>query len=87
MIFETIPLFATIFSIIGRFIFIYLLHINNSRNTYSLLFSLTSIISGSLWLVYSIELQNMLLVIRTTIDICGSLYSACFIINNKIKFS
>ena len=87
MIYEAIPLTATFFSGIGRFIFIYLLHLNKSRNTYSLLFSITSLISGSLWLVYSINIQNQLLVYRTCIELCSSFYSSVFIINNKLKDS
>ena len=87
MIYEAIPLTATFFSVIGRFIFIYLLHLNKSRNTYSLLFSITSLMSGSLWLVYSINIQNQLLVYRTCIELFASFYSSVFIINNKLKDS
>jgi lipid-A-disaccharide synthase-like uncharacterized protein len=87
MNFETIPLIATFFSIVGRFIFIYLLHLNKSRNTYSLLFSISSIVSGSLWLLYSIQLENSLLIARTSIELCSSFYSSIFIINNKLKHS
>jgi hypothetical protein len=41
---------ATVISISGRFIFMYLLYTKKSTNPYSLIFS---IISSSLWITYS----------------------------------
>ena len=41
---------ATVISISGRFIFMYLLYTKKSTNPYSLIFS---IISSSLWIIYS----------------------------------
>jgi len=44
---------ATVISISGRFIFMYLLYTKKSTNPYSLIFSIINIISSSLWITYS----------------------------------
>jgi len=78
-----IPILATIMSILSRFIFIYLIYKNRSKNSISLLFSITSLISGSLWLIYFITNQNSLLMIRTTVELLSSIFSCLYIIYNK----
>lgn len=41
---------ATIISVSGRFIFMYLLYTKKSTNPYSLLFSILNMVSSSLWI-------------------------------------
>jgi lipid-A-disaccharide synthase-like uncharacterized protein len=76
---------ATFFSILSRFIFVYLLFINKSKNTISLMFSLTSIISGSFWLSIFINDKNTLLILRTSAELSTSIFSVIYIINNKLS--
>ena len=57
-----IELIATFFSIMSRLLFVYLIIINKSKNTISLMFSFTSIISGSIWLYIFTNSKNTLLI-------------------------
>ena len=75
---------ATFFSVLSRFIFVYLLLINKSKNTISLMFSLTSIVSGSFWLAIFIEGKNTLLILRTSVELTTSIFSAVYITKNKL---
>jgi lipid-A-disaccharide synthase-like uncharacterized protein len=80
-----IPIIATIMSILSRFIFIYLIYKNRSKNSISLLFSITSLISGSLWLFYFIMNENNLLMVRTIVELLSSFFSCLYIIYNKFN--
>ena len=51
---KIIPYTATSLSIIGRFIFMFLLYQNKSTNSLSLLFCILSICSSSMWIYYSV---------------------------------
>jgi len=66
---ETLPITATTLSIVARFIFMYLLYKNKSTNTYSLVFCILSIVSSSIWLVYSVWIHNVSLVYRSATEI------------------
>ena len=76
-------LIATFFSIMSRFIFIYLIVMNKSKNTISLLFSLSSIMSGTIWLYVFVQSSNILLIIRTSVELLSSVFSSLYILNNK----
>ncbi len=81
---KMIEYIATFFSVLSRFIFVYLLLINKSKNTISLMFSLTSIVSGSFWLAIFIEGKNTLLILRTSVELTTSIFSAVYITKNKL---
>ncbi len=81
---ESLPITATTLSIIARFIFMYLLYKNKSSNTYSLIFCILSIISSSIWLFYSIWIDNISLIYRSGTEIGLLAISAIYIIRNKM---
>jgi uncharacterized protein with PQ loop repeat len=78
---------ATVISISGRFIFMYLLYTKKSTNNYSLLFSIINIISSSLWITYSNIIFDMPLLIRGSADLLLFLISTIYIIYNKIQLN
>ncbi len=78
-----IELVATFFSIMSRLLFVYLIIINKSKNTISLLFSLSSIMSGTIWLYIFIQLDSTLLIARTSVELMSSIFSSLYILNNK----
>ena len=82
---EDIPIMATTIAVISRFIFMWLLYVNKSTNTYSLTFCVLSIISSSMWLNYSITINNISLVYRSATEIGLLGVSMMYIIRNKIK--
>ncbi len=82
---EDIPIIATTIAVISRFIFMWLLYVNKSTNTYSLTFCILSIISSSMWLNYSITINNISLVYRSSTEIGLLGISMMYIIRNKIK--
>ena len=78
-----IEFIATFFSVMSRFLFVYLILVNKSKNTISLMFSLTSIISGTFWLTIFIQSNNTLLIVRTSVELLSSIFSSCYIVKNK----
>lgn len=80
---EIIPYSATAISIMGRFIFIYLLYTKKSTNIYSLIFCYLNLISSSLWIVYSLDIDNQPLMVRSTIDIGLFVFSSSYILYNR----
>lgn len=82
--FEMLPLVGVCLSILSRIIFMYLIYVNKSKNSISLLFSIVSIISGSVWLIVFVETNSQMLIIRTTIELLTSLFSSLYIIKNKL---
>ena len=82
---EDIPIMATTIAVISRFIFMWLLYVNKSTNTYSLTFCVLSIISSSMWLNYSLTINNISLVYRSATEIGLLGISMMYIIRNKIK--
>ena len=78
-----IDLIATFFSIMSRLLFVYLIIINKSKNTISLMFSLSSIMSGTMWLYIFIQANSTLLIARTSVELLTSLFSSLYILNNK----
>ncbi len=79
-----LPYTATSVSIIGRFIFMFLLYRNKSINSLSLLFCILSISSSSMWLYYSIQTQDTPMITRSSTEICLLTISGIYIIKNKI---
>ena len=80
---EIIPYSATGISILGRFIFMYLLYTKRSTNIYSLIFCYLNLVSSSLWVVYSMNIENQPLTIRSSIDIVLFVFSTSYITYNR----
>ena len=76
---------ATIISISGRFIFMYLLYTKKSTNPYSLVFSIINMISSSLWISYSQMKLDTPLLIRGSTDLLLFTISTIYIIHNRLK--
>ena len=66
---KIIPYSATSISVVGRFIFMYLLFKNKSTNTFSLIFCILSIFSSGLWIYYSNKLDDIPMIVRSSIEI------------------
>jgi len=78
---------ATIISISGRFIFMYLLYTKKSTNIYSLLFSIMNIVSSSLWITYSKIIFDMPLLIRGSAYLILFTISTGYIIYNRVHIN
>ena len=78
---------ATVISVSGRFIFMYLLYTKKSTNLYSLLFSIMNIVSSSLWITYSEMVSDMPLLIRGSCDLLLFTISTVYIISNRSKIN
>lgn len=74
---------ATSISISARFIFMYLLYTKRSTNIYSLIFCLLNITSSSLWITYSLNIDELPLLIRSTSDLFLFTISSSYIIYNR----
>jgi len=75
---------ATVISISGRFIFMYLLYTKKSTNIYSLLFSIMNMVSSSLWITYSQMILDMPLLIRGSSDLLLFSISTIYVIHNRL---
>jgi lipid-A-disaccharide synthase-like uncharacterized protein len=80
----SLPYVATSIAIMARFIFMYLLYKNKSTNLYSLTFCLLSICSSAMWLHYSITINDMTLIFRSSTEITLLSLSSLYIIHNKL---
>ena len=80
---KIIPYTATSLSVVGRFIFMFLLYKNKSTNSLSLLFCILSIFSSSMWMYYSIQLNDLPMIFRSSIEISLLTLSSIYIIRNK----
>jgi len=76
---------ATVISVSGRFIFMYLLYTKKSTNPYSLLFSIMNMVSSSLWIKYSQMITDMPLLIRGSSDLLLFSISTAYIIYNRLE--
>lgn len=81
---KTIPYTAISLSVIGRFIFMFLLYKNKSTNSLSLLFCILNICSSSMWVYYSIQMQDVPMIFRSSTEISLLVISSIYIIRNKI---
>lgn len=80
-----LPYSATSISVIGRFIFMFLLYKNKSTNSLSLVFCILSICSSTMWLYYSIINKDIPMITRSSIEILLLTISSLYIIRNKLK--
>ena len=81
---KTIPYTAISLSVIGRFIFMFLLYKNKSTNSLSLLFCILNICSSSMWVYYSVQIQDVPMIFRSSTEISLLVISSIYIIRNKI---
>ena len=81
---KIIPYTATSLSVVGRFIFMVLLYKNKSTNIYSLIVCLLSITSSSMWIYYSSQMNDMPMIVRSSIEIALLSISSIYIIRNKV---
>ncbi len=81
---KTIPYTAISLSVIGRFIFMFLLYKNKSTNSLSLLFCGLNICSSSMWIYYSVQMQDFPMIFRSSTEISLLILSSIYIIHNKI---
>lgn len=79
-----IPYTATSLSVVGRFIFMYLLYKNKSTNSLSLLFCFLSIISSGMWVYYSVVNNDMPMILRSSTEVSLLTLSSIYIIRNKL---
>lgn len=81
---KVLPYTATSLSVIGRFIFMFLLYKNKSTNSLSLLFCFLSIISSAMWIYYSINVNDTPMITRSCTEMTLLTLSAIYIVRNKI---
>ena len=81
---EAFPYTAITVSILARFIFLYLLYKNKSRNNYSLIFCIMNIGSSSLWMVYSAYHNDTAMLARSGTEIALLMISTIYIVRNKL---
>ena len=81
---KVLPYTATSLSVVGRFIFMYLIYKNKSVNTLSLIFCILSIFSSSMWIYYSTAVNDLPMIIRSSTEISLLTMSAIYIIRNKV---
>jgi uncharacterized protein with PQ loop repeat len=74
-------------SIVGRFIFMYLLYSKKSTNKYSLVFSIINMGSSSLWIVYGQMKKDIPLLVRGSTDFILFSMSTVYIISNILKIN
>lgn len=82
---KALPYTATSISIIARCIFMYLLYKNRSTNNLSLTFCALNICSSGLWIYYSVQTNDLPMIVRSSSEITLLSLSAIYIIRNKIK--
>jgi len=83
MLLIILPYTAVSFSIIARFIFMYLLYTKKSTNVYSLAFCYLSVASSSLWVPYGIMVEDTPIIIRSGVEILLLSVSAVYITRNR----
>jgi len=82
---KIIPYTATSLSVLGRFIFMFLLYKNKSTNSLSLLFCILSIFSSGMWIYYSVQSSDTPMIVRSSLEISLLSISAVYIIHNKVR--
>lgn len=78
-----LPYTAVSFSVVARFIFMYLLYTKTSTNIYSLTFCYLSIASSTLWIPYGLIHKDNPIVIRSSVEILLLSLSAAYITRNR----
>jgi uncharacterized protein with PQ loop repeat len=79
-----LPYTATSLSVIGRCIFMFLLYKNKSTNSLSLLFCILNIFSSSMWIYYSINMNDLPMIVRSSTELSLLSISSVYIIHNKM---
>ncbi len=82
-----LPYTATSLSVIGRCIFMFLLYKNKSTNTLSLLFCILNIFSSSMWIFYSIKMNDLPMIVRSSTELSLLSISSIYIIRNKLLYN
>ena len=83
MLLIVLPYTAVSFSIIARFIFMYLLYTKKSTNICSLTFCYLSVLSSSLWIPYGVIMEDTPIIIRSGVEILLLSISAVYITRNR----
>ena len=78
-----LPYSAMSFSIIARFIFMYLLYTKKSTNVYSLTFCGLSILSSCIWIPYGLLVDDTPIIVRSSVEILLLSVSGIYIIQNR----
>lgn len=78
-----LPYTAVSFSIVARFIFMYLLYTKRSTNPYSLSFCGLSVISSSIWIPYGLMVNDIPIIVRSGVEILLLSLSGIYIIHNR----
>jgi uncharacterized protein with PQ loop repeat len=79
-----LPYTATSLSVVGRCIFMFLLYKNKSTNSLSLLFCILNIFSSSMWIYYSINMNDLPMIVRSSTELSLLSISSVYIIHNKM---
>lgn len=82
-----LPYTAVSFSIVARFIFMYLLYTKRSTNVYSLAFCCLSVISSSIWIPYGIRVNDTPILVRSGVEILLLSISGIYIVHNRCFLS
>ena len=80
-----IPYVATSLSVISRFVFMLMIYRNKSTKSLSLVMCALSISSSCMWISYSIENNDVPLIVRSSLEIPLQTISAIYIIRNKLR--
>jgi uncharacterized protein with PQ loop repeat len=78
-----LPYTAVGFSMLARFIFMYLLYSKRSTNVYSLSFCGLSIISSSIWIPYGVLQNDVPIIVRSGTEILLLSISGIYILHNR----
>lgn len=81
-----LPYTATSLSVVGRCIFMFLLYKNKSTNSLSLLFCILNIFSSSMWIYYSINMNDLPMIVRSSTELSLLSISSVYIIHNKLLY-
>ena len=79
-----LPYTATSLSVLGRLIFMFLLYRNKSTNSLSLTFCILNICSSSMWIYYSVNMNDLPMIVRSSAELSLLSISAVYIIWNKV---
>jgi len=79
-----LPYTATSLSVFARLIFMYLLYKNKSTNSLSLTFCILNICSSSMWIYYSINMNDLPMIVRSSTELSLLSISTVYIIWNKL---
>jgi len=85
MIKDIIAYTATLLSISGRVVFMYLLYSKKSTNPYSLIFCGINICSSTLWVIYGQLTLDIPIMVRSFSDLILFTISLCYIEYNRIQ--